>query len=344
MSMMRYVGALAVAAGVLGGCGGPEPQAETETEKVSQEIRISTMGNSSLGFGGTIDRTTIRGIRQTRGVWTVMSVGSDSEAPVTAMQLGRDSVTALSAASGRLVATTRAGTTSSFTAAAPLLLTLGAPLAGKLRIYVQTETPSYTKYVTEFSKDGSTWAPYCPHEYQGVLDGEIIDFIAEPMIPVDGAKWDAANGNRIADSGAISLSCAHDAIGGCVTWGYAPWETGTVRGGTTVSLVNHHQTCTRLKRADFCGNGVPHTTLNAGVKKHTPIQVWDSVGVYDMGPQTLSSMEAYWDVNGATCFNADRFRTSDSGNSQYLMLADLRSCPKPRCTTNLGFMMGSAIP
>lgn len=343
MSLMRHVGALALSAVVSSGCQGSEPL--DETAQVAQQVRLRTQPNSSLAFGGMIGKTPIRGIRLSGDRGYVMSVDSETAAPLTGISWNGERVLGLSAPAGRLQATLASGTEDRFTASAPLVIRIGAPLAGYLRIYVQASMTSYTAYVTEFSADGRQWDAYCPHEYAGVAQGEIISFVAEPMIPVGGAKWDGSNGDRIEDSTALSLSCAHDAIGGCITWDYVPWQTVTYR-GSTVSLVNHHQACTRLKRADFCGNGVPHTTLNEGVKKHTPIQVWDSVGLYGSDPQTRATMEGYWDVNGATCLNADRFRTQDTGSSQYLMLNDLRSCPKPRCTavTVPQFLLGSGIP
>ena len=48
--------------------------------------------------------------------------------------------------------------------------------------------------------------------------------------------------------------------------GYKPWKT---VGG--VSLRDHHQTCTRVLRADYCGNGVSHT------QDGTLINIWDTL-------------------------------------------------------------------
>ncbi len=344
MSIKRSVGALALSAGVFLGCGGPG--LETETAQSQHAIRGWAQPNSSLAIGGMMRDVPIRGVRLSGGRGSVMSADSDTAAPIDGITIRGDRVLGLTAPNGRLQATTANGTINTFPEGAPLVFQIGAPFNGQLRVYLYQDMPSYSAYVTEFAPEGRPWEPFCPHEYVGNINGELVDFVAEPMIPVGGAKWSGTNGDRIEDSRAITLSCRHDAVGGCVSWGYAPWDSVTFR-GQTVSLLNHHQTCTRLKRADFCGNGVPHTTLNEGTKKNTTIEVWDSAGIHAMGVQTLASMEAYWDVNGATCVNTDRFRTNDSTNSQFSMLADLHSCPKPRCSSlnsPLLYMMGSALP
>jgi len=51
-------------------------------------------------------------------------------------------------------------------------------------------------------------------------------------------------------------------IAKCYRWGYRPWVTGYG------DLATMHWTCTRLARADYCGDGVPHT------RNGTTINVW----------------------------------------------------------------------
>jgi hypothetical protein len=344
MSITRYVGALAMSTALCAGCQGPDVQ--EETAQVAQGVRIFTPTNSSLAFGGMIDGVPIRGIRLQGPNGYVMTTNNDQADRIASMAYGKKSVSALTAPNGVLQATVNGETITTFTATAPLILNLEDSLRGKLKIYAAQTMEGYTAYTAEFSRDGSSWQAFCPHSYVYTNNqGELEDFIAEPMIPVGGAKWSGSNGSRIEDPAAITLSCRHDAIGGCITWGYVPWETGSWH-GTPVQLIGYHQACTRLKRADFCGSGTPHTTLNEGIKKHTTIQVWDTAGLYDMPPQTLASMEAGWSPAGATCYNNYRFRTDDTTSSYYGMFLEANRCPKPACTTmNPGFiMMGSARP
>lgn len=60
-------------------------------------------------------------------------------------------------------------------------------------------------------------------------------------------RWDRS-GRRISEEG-WTLTCAADAQGKCVRFGYKPWKT--VSG---VSLVPYQQACVRMVRADDCGN------------------------------------------------------------------------------------------
>ena len=79
--------------------------------------------------------------------------------------------------------------------------------------------------------------PLCEHD----ADGKHWAF------PLRG-QWDR-DGRRISDKG-FTLTCAADAQGKCVRFGYKPWKV--VRGG--VSLADYHQACIRMVRADYCGN------------------------------------------------------------------------------------------
>ncbi|WP_170135790.1 ADYC domain-containing protein [Nannocystis exedens] len=107
-----------------------------------------------------------------------------------------------------------------------------------------------------------------------------------------GAVWDPTTGSRVAAvSDAVTAACRDAAIGKCVEWGYHPWK-----------LADYHQTCTRLVRADYCGDGIPHTTDNV------MIHVVDEIGVQVPEPDASYAVEAEWDPNGATCLNAEHTR------------------------------------
>ena len=72
---------------------------------------------------------------------------------------------------------------------------------------------------------------------------------------VDG-RWDSDGAWR-ADG--YTFSCARGVIAKCVrSWGYKPWKTLTTDHGH-VSLHPLHLACTRAARADYCGDGTPHT-------------------------------------------------------------------------------------
>jgi ADYC domain/Pentapeptide repeats (8 copies) len=86
-------------------------------------------------------------------------------------------------------------------------------------------------------------------------------------------RWDyregvSGGGSHIDDPGAFTFACRNAALGKCVELGYKPWAS---VGG--VSLKNHHQACTRMLRADYCGNGTSYTLDG------TPINLYDDLGI-----------------------------------------------------------------
>lgn len=108
--------------------------------------------------------------------------------------------------------------------------------------------------------------------------------------------WDDQGGRR-ESAGQFTFACEVGAIAKCIGWGYKPWER---KNG--VLLADHHQACTRMARADYCGNGRSHTTIGnlvdmydqAGVQQRatTPVAGWDPA---------RASFEAAWTTEGAYC-------------------------------------------
>ncbi|HYV48084.1 MAG TPA: ADYC domain-containing protein [Myxococcaceae bacterium] len=124
------------------------------------------------------------------------------------------------------------------------------------------------------------WQPYCAPDREG----------KSRAIPVEGS-WDQ-HGDWSPGDGAITFACTSGAIGKCMRWGYRPWKE---VGGT--SLHDHHLACVRMVRADYCGNGTPHT------RDGTLIEMFDPLGVRtrDPGdPKNPFIMEAGWSPSGAT--------------------------------------------
>lgn len=97
-------------------------------------------------------------------------------------------------------------------------------------------------------------------------------------------------------AGGFTLACFGGVLAKCARWGYRPWET---RGGRP--LRPYHQACTRLLRADYCGDGEGHT------KDGTPINLWDDLGI--QGREDLPGMvlEAAWTPEGAIGIRHTRF-------------------------------------
>jgi len=156
--------------------------------------------------------------------------------------------------------------------------------------YDPTQTGATFLYTLEQNVDGTgNWQPACPVDSDGRR-------AAIPLADV----WDD-KGNRNSSAPVFTLGCTAAVIAECYRWGYRPWVTGF--GG---NLKITHWTCTRLARADYCGDGVSHTMDG------TLIYVWDNLGA--PGPILAQgttppgmTFEAAWDQNGALCFSHARW-------------------------------------
>ncbi|MDD5308313.1 MAG: ADYC domain-containing protein [Deltaproteobacteria bacterium] len=132
----------------------------------------------------------------------------------------------------------------------------------------------------------------------------------EPVaaIPMNG-RWNyregvEGGGAHIEDASAFTFACVGDAIAKCVEGGYMPWKTARVcsRGHghdcEWTSLEALHQACTRMLRADFCGDGTPYTVDD------TLVNLYDGLGIrYDSEDWPV---EAEWDADGAICAVRER--------------------------------------
>jgi hypothetical protein len=127
-------------------------------------------------------------------------------------------------------------------------------------------------------------------------------------------QWDR-NGKRVSDEG-FTLTCAADAQGKCVRFGYKPWKTGP--GG--VDLADYHQACVRMVRADYCGN--EGTTRNGML-----IDFYDRLGIQhrtDTPDDRALPFEAAWNADGALCVAHTRV-------PEHMTLERLaQSCPQLR--------------
>lgn len=124
-------------------------------------------------------------------------------------------------------------------------------------------------------------------------DGAPVCGDGEPGMFVAGA-WDDA-GQYDAGDGELTFSCMDGVIFKCVDWGYAPWSFGA----------EVHQSCTRLARADYCGDGRPWTLDG------TTIDVYDDFGVQQRVGVAAMGFEAAWGTDGAVCVNATRYAVED---------------------------------
>src|SRR5262249_24928548 len=141
------------------------------------------------------------------------------------------------------------------------------------------------------NRDTGAWQPYCLPDPNGLR--------AAIVLPGEHG---------------FQITCTAGAIGKCVRFGYHPWKVAA----DGRSMREYHAACVRLVRADYCGDGTPHT------ENGTLIDVYDPVGVQqpDNGPGM--AFEAAWSPSGAVCVARTR-------KPHLLSLDQLRQrCPQVR--------------
>ena len=132
-------------------------------------------------------------------------------------------------------------------------------------------------------KQTGEWRRFC----QPGPDGVAMAF------PLAGT-W-TSNG-RHADQPTFILTCTAGAIGKCVRFGYKPWK----RTPEGVSLWAYHEACTRMVRADYCGDGRSWT------RDGTPIDLYDRLSIQTEDHSDGMEFEAAWGVDGAHCVRHTR--------------------------------------
>ncbi|WP_240359075.1 ADYC domain-containing protein [Pyxidicoccus trucidator] len=112
-----------------------------------------------------------------------------------------------------------------------------------------------------------------------------------------------ATGDRSDSAYAFTLGCEAGVIAKCYRWGYKPWLDGAQTGKVTLA----HHACTRMARADYCGNGTSFT------QDGTPIRLWDSLSPNVITPPSDAgtpgmSFEAGWNGTGPACLSHWRWK------------------------------------
>ncbi len=174
----------------------------------------------------------------------------------------------------------------------------GNTLTVRIDDMVPSALPDVFLYGVSYQSSAGAWQSLCGKGQAG-----------EPIraIPLSGT-WDTSSaqensGMHVDDPGSITLACRGYAIAKCVEMGYRPWvgvEECVAPGNCqTIPGAQFHQTCTRMIRADYCGDGVPHT------KNGTPIDVWDVFGIQSKADVDWD-LEAEWTPTGARCIKHTR--------------------------------------
>lgn len=124
------------------------------------------------------------------------------------------------------------------------------------------------------------------------LCGRGADGSPVEALPLAGS-WDARM-DWHADG--LTFACTDGVLAKCVRWGYRPWAE---RPGVDMRAL--YQTCLRMVRADYCGDGVPHT------EEGTPINLWDIAGIQTRDPADGMTFEAAWGPEGALAIARTRW-------------------------------------
>jgi hypothetical protein len=143
-------------------------------------------------------------------------------------------------------------------------------------------------YDADLKVENGPWEPLCTDAEGNATEAFLI-----------GRVWSSATGAPVHDDIAdrVTFACRGAALAKCIEFGYVPWQES---GGSSLSDI--HQACTRMVRADYCGDGLSHT-LNG-----TLIHILDQAGIQLVDPNMDYVVEAEWGPDGATCLNVANTR------------------------------------
>lgn len=197
-----------------------------------------------------------------------------------------------------------------------------APAADPLR--------PFTRYLVSYSTEAGP-KPLCG-----------VDDAGAPIlaIPLNG-RWDYrigadGGGAFIADERSFTFACEGYVLAKCVEMGYPPWAAGKLcdtqgKGAgkcVKTTLQAWHQACTRMLRADYCGDGTSYT--QDGVL----VNVFDGIGLRGDTEDWL--FEAEWDEQGARCAVRERLPDQPEVSCQARLV-------QPECGTSAHFQTGALI-
>jgi hypothetical protein len=140
-------------------------------------------------------------------------------------------------------------------------------------------------------------------------------------------SW-SARGDHAATAG-VTIACEHGAIAKCALWGYAPWNVGDAE----------HVACTRMVRADYCGDGTSWT------RDGTPIDVTDVDGIQTLAGGPGMSFEAGWTEHGAACVRTTRYEVLGAHDETLLpsCWASLPRCDEAEAAFDAGALVASHV-
>lgn len=165
-------------------------------------------------------------------------------------------------------------------------------------------------------------------------DAERVEIIADGIAVCEAAQHGVlvpgrfdGRGVYTADPDTVTYACMTGAIAKCVEWGYAPWRAGA----------EAHASCTRLARADYCGEGVPWT------RNGTVVSAYDTLGIHASPASSRLVFEAAWGPGGAVCVARPRYAIENASGAAVLpgCFAQLPRCTSLAAASELGAQLAN---
>lgn len=178
----------------------------------------------------------------------------------------------------------------------------GAEVAMRIDAITPRQDPELLDYVISYKPEHGPWTPACGTDE----DGEPIAAI--PLAGVWNYEEGVPGGGSYIEQPDVPMftfACETSVLEKCVTAGYKPWGFAEETKGNKTkmrSLRPLHQACTRMMRADYCGNGTPHTVTG------TLINMYDNFDI-QLDESTTMALEAEWTPDGAKCVKHLRWTT-----------------------------------
>jgi hypothetical protein len=181
----------------------------------------------------------------------------------------------------------------------------GVPVTLRIDAVSAGSDPDVQRYAVSMAAAGAAYQPLCGLAAGG---GAVL------AIPLVGS-WDESQGtptggSHVADPNVFTFACEGYALAKCAEDGYAPWrsvnECRAPGDCASRSLAPFHQACTRLLRADYCGDGTSTT------RDGSEVDVWDQLGIQN-DDQPSWALEAEWSAGGAVCVDRTRWATFPGG-------------------------------
>lgn len=145
---------------------------------------------------------------------------------------------------------------------------------------------------------------------------------------------DTPDGQQIRVPGQVSITCTAGVQGKCLRAGYRPWDDSHGPGSGNELF----QTCTRMFRADYCGDGLGWT------KNGQVIDIFDVYKIQRAEEPAGLPLEAAWGPNGAVCVHHTRVLEHGDLSAVLALCPRLASVPLgARCSEPTALGMAGAL-